>query len=372
MTGVLASALLVACDAPSRSLQDRAPFRSDSTIVGTGFQVPTGGALEPAREGELAFVAEVTTFIDELGIGGHRDDALEGETLIGVYAPLRFRYGTSDEVHVEAGALVGHNYGDDKGVDVTEPLFRLVYEPREDLAFVAGTIFPTHRVHEALLDDEVRLRDPVEEGIQLLHDGERWQQDFWLDWRIREEDDRREVFDVGNVSRVRVGPVWLDGQLLWFHAGGQKNSVSGVENNTTLLGGASLPLALNESTELTSRVAFLHTDEDGDVEDFTGNGVEGRLELRRVLSSKSGFEAFVSYYQGDELQTRRGDPLFRLNDYAQLGARYHHEAAGGLRVDLEALLSFAESEMDYRFAILFSWGQVFRLWDLVTGDDSDP
>jgi hypothetical protein len=51
------------------------------------------------------------------------------------------------------GALVGHNFGDDNQLDIADLIIRLVIEPFDDLFFMAGTLFPTHWIHDALYDD---------------------------------------------------------------------------------------------------------------------------------------------------------------------------------------------------------------------------
>ena len=49
----------------SGSLEDRAPFRSESSVIGRGFHVPTGGGRDTSV-GELALIPEASVFLQEL------------------------------------------------------------------------------------------------------------------------------------------------------------------------------------------------------------------------------------------------------------------------------------------------------------------
>ena len=52
--------------------------------------------------------------------------------------------GWPTELTVEAGAIVGHNFGADDGLDMAFPLLRLVYQPDPQDIMVGGTLLDTH------------------------------------------------------------------------------------------------------------------------------------------------------------------------------------------------------------------------------------
>lgn len=103
-------------------------------------------------------MTEVALFAKNLEISGFNN--VKGETFIGFLAPVRFRYRAAEEVTIEAGAVVGHRWGDkDESLDLTEPLVRIAYEPWKDIFIFGGTIIPTHAIHDSLLDDVQHLRE---------------------------------------------------------------------------------------------------------------------------------------------------------------------------------------------------------------------
>jgi hypothetical protein len=188
---LISSIIMVIMILPCPVLPAWEPFIINSTTIGQNYGYPSGTPLEgEAKARRLDLVFETTFFLKNLEIV---DLPIDGETFIGYLAPLRLRYRAHEQLTLEAGAVLGHNFGDDKDIDESEPLFRLVYEPSRDVFIIAGTIIRTHPVHEALYDDVNAFRQIAEQGFQLRSDLQWLKEDIWINWKVRETSIRSEV-----------------------------------------------------------------------------------------------------------------------------------------------------------------------------------
>ena len=215
----------------------------DSSIVGQNYGYPSGTPGQgPTLPGNIDFVFESDVFAKNLELTNtpppkdQFHQAIEklllgdtgGQTYIGFLAPLRLRYRVADELTVEAGAILGHNFGADNGLDIAYPLLRLVYQPDPNDIMVGGTLLDTHWMSQALYDDVHVFRRPAEQGFQYRVDREWLKEDVWINWATTQTDDRSEQFDVADSTQLRYGNLWFDGQFMWPHVGGQQNSVDFV------------------------------------------------------------------------------------------------------------------------------------------------
>ncbi len=356
--GWVAATLPLACtQGPVPVSTAEAGYFSNSTQLGRNFGRPWGTPYSSEPEpGDLDVVAEASFFLQELAVGGHSDDALEGETFLGVLLGPRVRFVANEQFSIELGGILGRDFGDDNALDDAEPLVRLIYEPTDGLYFIGGTIYPTHAMHEALLNDIQKLRDNIEEGLQFRADTDRWKQDFWLNWQRQEEPDRREEFEVGNVTQFRCGRFRFDAQGLWHHSGGQRNTVPGTQNNITALGGASFGIPIGEDHEVRVGAHALYNRDDSDDRDDTGSGAEASLIGSFLLRENVTLHPFLTHYSGEDLVSRRGEPLYRLDRYSTLGSSLVFETAAGLRIEPSAAVWLAEGETDFMFQLVMSWG----------------
>lgn len=211
----------------SLSIAGEFPIITDSTVIGQNFGF-TSGTPETGRTktGNLDFVFETTIFSKNLELFDLHP--YEGLTYFGFLTPVRFRYRPHDQVTIEAGALLGYDFGDNNELSEVEPIIRMVYEPVQDTFFIAGTIMRTHAMHDAIYDDAIAFRENTEQGLQFRADLEKLKEDLWINWRLSETLIRSEKFDIGNVIQLRFGDLWIDGQFLWRHIGGQQNTENTV------------------------------------------------------------------------------------------------------------------------------------------------
>ncbi len=358
---------------------------TESTIIGRNYGYPTG-TPDPDRKDDptgrtavkkLEVVTEVALFAKNLEISGFNN--VKGETFIGFLAPVRFRYRAAEEVTIEAGAVVGHRWGDrEESLDLTEPLVRVAYEAWEDIYIIGGTIIPTHAIHDALLDDVQRFRESAEQGFQFRADTEHWKQDTWINWRVREDTMRAEEFEVGSLTQFRFWDgVRVDGQMLWGHVGGQLNSANRVENNPVFMGGASYGIpGTRVSESLTwiedARVgasAFWSRDDTlaarTGTSDKTGTAWEVAANVDTRPSEKVLLRFFGGYFDGDNFSALRGDPLYGLDHYGQIGSTAVFALPGGLHAEAMVVLQKNEDRTNYSFAVNLTWG---KGWGIPVGD----
>jgi hypothetical protein len=346
----------------------------DSTVLGQNYGYATGtprpdladnpeGRTPPGR---VDFVFETALFLKNLEIGGQ----VSGETFIGFLSPVRFRYRVHEQVTVEAGAVLGHNFGDDNELDVAEPLVRLVYEPITNLFIIGGTILPTHWIHDALFDDVQKFRGPTEQGAQIRADRVHWKNDLWLNWRERESDENPEEFEVGNSTQGRWGGFRGDAQFFAHHFGGQINSSGRVENRRAYYGGGSFgtqgtrwadDLALLEDLRVHGGY-FYSTDDTPQGEDGSGWEIGAYADIR--AGDHGLIRPFASYFCGDDFHAFRGDVMYSNYDqYTQSGVNTVWRLPAGLRAEIGFTLQLTgDGKLNNTYQMSLVWGRGFGLW----------
>jgi hypothetical protein len=358
--------LLVLLLLPFPSFAYEFPAFTQSTVAGSNTGYPDGvsGQSQPVA-GSLDLVAETLFFMKNLEFPDI------GRTFIGYRAPLRFRYRAHDSLTLEAGVNLGHNYGDEDQLYATDPLVRLVFEPTQDVYVVAGSLISTHPIHDALFDDAYVYQQGAEQGLQLRVDGRRFKQDLWVNWKQRETATRPEKLDFGSVSQWRNGGFWLDGQLFGVHTGGQLNNPDNpvahvVDLNIGLLVGGSYGWRFEQRLrEIRVGAYYLFDsdkpDPDSAQDNSTASGVELRVNFDTRPTENTDLNVFASYYNGDALLIREGDPLYRNKEYAQLGTSALFKLPAGLQVNLGFTLHYYDDTFGHSEEIYFSWARAFNL-----------
>jgi hypothetical protein len=282
--------------------------------------------------------------------------------------PLRFRYRPHERVSFELGAVIGQNFGDEHGLDIAEPLARLGWEPWDDVFLVMGTIFQTHWIHDALLDDVQKLRTNAEQGFQFRVDRSGWKQDTWINWRVRETGTDPEEFEVGNASRIELldQAFWLDLALMYAHVGGQASTSPRVENNISALAGGSYgfrnPFGFTAVDEVRVGAHYLFSyDEGRGLPELTGNGYEVRAAIDTHPLESLLVRVNGSWFAGWDILARRGDPLYWFPDYGQLGLSAVWKLPAGLRIEAGVVGQWTEGNFNNTYLLAFTWGQGFRL-----------
>jgi hypothetical protein len=328
---------------------------------GYPFGTPGSG---PGSPGDLDLVFETALFLKNLEIPTMQPQGFSGETFIGHLTPLRLRYRKHQRLYLEAGAVLGHNFGDDDALDATDPLLRMVYQPLPHQYIVAGTLLRTHWIHDALYDDVFAFRENAEQGLQYRADLTWLKQDTWLDWRIRETALRSERFEAGSTTRLVLGNLWLDGQMYWAHVGGQRNAEHRVENNPIFLFGGSYgfpawPLA--GSTRIGAHYFYDYEHITATGQTTSGDGCEIRMTFDTHPRDNVLMRLFGAYFAGNQLRARRGDPLYSADQYVQVGASVVLCLVGGLRAEIGLTGQWIDGTFANTYQLHFFWGDAFRL-----------
>lgn len=367
---VLSSAILAVVFAgASHCLGDEFSITTDSTVIGQNYGYPSGTPSQGRTPvGQVDLVTESAVFIENLELTGLDDHGIDGETFTGFLLPLRARYRAHERLSVELGAILGHNFGDENTLDVAEPLVRLAYEPRDNLYVIAGTMLPTHWIHDAIYDDVNKFRTGVEQGFQFRADRDTFKQDLWISWRVREGQVAPEEFDVANTMQWRMSEdaLWLDTQVLCSHVGGQRSASPRVGNNVTLLGGASYgfanPMGNTSIDELRLCARYLFSSDDTEqTSGVTGSGYEVCAWVDMHPDDGVLLRLHGSYFEGDDLLARRGDPLYRLDRYGQVGAAALFDVAEDLCIETSGVAQLTEDRFNYTFMLNFIWGHAFAI-----------
>ncbi len=339
------------------------PIIDDSSVIGRNYGYPAGtpttGMTEP---GNLDLVIESVVFAKNLELVSV---GIDGETFIGFMAPLRLRYRAHEQVTFEAGASIRYDFGDGNDVDEVEPILRLVYEPVPSAYLFAGTIIGTHAIHDALYNDSEVFEQTTQQGIQFRMDRTELKQDHWINWRVKETADTAERFDVGSVTQLRLGELWLDAQIFIRHTGGQKNTEFHDEkSNFAYLLGGSYGIAQNITgliDKVRAGVYYLGDYDDmhssSDLDSTSGSGVEGTLTCEMIPKEDINVHLFASYFYGDELYARAGDPLYAADDYAQLGTNIIFKLPEGLRIEFGIDGQFYNDSIVHTAQVYFVWGR---------------
>ncbi len=355
---VLLAAMMVTGTAPAQE----ASIIAGSTLIGVNAGVPTGCPGQGFPEvGHLDLALETAVIFKNLELFSL--PGILGETHFLYLEAPRLRYRAADNLTVEVGALLGHNLGDDTPLDIHRPLLRLIHTAMPGVYVIAGTLFPTHWIHDGILDDVQKLRTEVEEGFQLRVDRVHYQEDTWLNWRVREGVVRAEEFEIASCQRLRVwgGRLQGEGQFMWSHAGGQISSSGRVEQDLMYLAGASL--GSRGTAGLRVGYNHLYSRNDSDRKPMTTGGgqeVWGFMELG--LGPAVAARLAGSRFWGDGLESGRGDPLYGLDDYSQLGINLLLKPRGtGLGIEAGFVKQWTDEVRNLTYQLTMTWGRAFSL-----------
>ena len=336
---------------------------------------------QPVRaESPLSLVIENQTYVYNRELGREIDTTVqaEGFTLIGNLTKAFFQYEIKKGLRIEAGALWNFEFGEDNVPDEVDPIISLHYAFAPDWLFTAGTIDRNHPLHDAFFNDELRYREPIEQGFQIKGNSKHIRQDLWLSWEERETATQREKFSIGDFTQLKAGGFMLEGQIYWVHLGGQQNSGPGVFNNLSLgLGGGYTyrPETTGSSwlDEIGFTVHYLHNSDDPPglpkVED------EG-MAYRAFLSICDTY-VYYQHWRGGSLNFNsprgditmpgvvlsKGDPLYRARIYDEVGIVKTWQLADEVIATIDLRTQFLLGQIEPLMAINVTWRPKFPLFE---------
>lgn len=333
-------------------------------------------------ESPLSLVIENQTYLYNRELGEEVDARVqaEGFTLIGNLSKAFFRYEIKKGLRVETGVLWNFEFGEDNVPDEVDPIISLHYAFAEDWLMTAGTIDRNHPLHDGFFNDELRYREPIEQGFQIKGNSKHIRQDLWLSWEERETSTKREKFSIGNVTQLKADGFMLEGQVYWVHLGGQQNSGPGVFNNLSLGVGAGYTYRPEHSTS-----GFGWLDEIGFTVHHLLNSDDPPF-LPKVEDEGMAYRAFLTtwdtyiYYQhwrggsinfnsprGDitmpGIALAKGDPLYRVRIHDEVGIVKTWQLADEVTATVDLRAQFLLGRFQPLMALNFTWRPEFPLFE---------
>ncbi|MCH8208753.1 MAG: hypothetical protein IIA62_06865 [Nitrospinae bacterium] len=318
-----------------------------------------------AGDSPLHFIVENETFVKNI----ERKDVpevepreiLEGHTPIGDIVKPYFHYQINKRASVDAGALIHLPFGLEGKVLTVDPVLAFHYRLSPTWRYTFGTIDREHPILDALIDDIRAYDDPIEQGFQLQADNKLIRQDLWIDWAIREDPITRENFTIGNYTQIKAGGFMVDGQFLWFHSGGQRNTADGVENNLSYALGTGFslyPKKLSPSfhflEELGFTVHYVSAKDDP-------SGIDPVQEEQGFLG-KIFLKAFDIYFHvliwdggSNNFVVPRGDPIYRFEEFQEIMAAKTWWLDESVAVTVNLQVQKTPNEIFHEYLINVEW-----------------
>jgi hypothetical protein len=356
---------LIVSYGPRESNADEYSIWDQSSFLGQNYGLSPASEFREFRDvGDLSLIGETVFFTKNLELTGSSN--IDGETFIGFVAPLRLNYLASKTTQIEFGGFLGRNYGDADQLDIAEPLARLIYQPIENHYFVAGTLFQTHWIHDALRDDVLIFREGSETGLQFRSNRESFKADYWIDWRLNETAERSEQFDGAGANQIRLGSFWIDGQFFWSHTGGQMNTQGQIANSSSWLVGVSYGSAGDTRFgQVRAGANYIGSHFESRTAATTdGSGVEYWLRCSVPFDASNQVNVFAKHYEGNGLFSLLGDPLYRFDQYSQVGFDWLMRLRGGVGVEFGIVGQHVDNTFMNTYRINFVWQDRFRLTNL--------
>lgn len=189
-----------------------------------------------------AWEAEALSYLHDLEFFEDARLHQEGRTYFGQHLIVKGLLEPAPGLRLEAGLLFDVQFGRDldENRDATEPYLALEADLDGPILRFGNLERRRQDLHHALIAPGLRYTRPADRGLSLRGGGERLEHVTWLQWRLQEREDRRELFDAG--TRVRWRPAGsaapsLDAQFHLVHRGGQLSSVGLLEESWGLLAG---------------------------------------------------------------------------------------------------------------------------------------
>ncbi|MDP6809088.1 MAG: hypothetical protein QGH96_15505 [Desulfobacterales bacterium] len=337
----------------------------------------------------LRFTIDNTTFFKNLEYNDITEVA-KGETITGNVVKPYFTYHFKKGLKAEVGAILQFNFGDDRNLlERGDPLISLHYDMIPGWRLTAGTLNRNHQLLDALFNDNQTFTDPVEQGFQIRAKTKHLTEDLWIDWERRETATKREKFSIGNVTQFRKDGFMLDGQILWNHFGGQKNTGGEVSNNFNIAFGGGMtfrPPGKTRGSRLIDRFGFkvhyIYTNDkprsltEAVEPDSKSSGVVAELFAvvggtnvflktwngSRTRGSDSG-QTFVTTPFLDGIRSDKGDPLYRAEDFVQIGLNKLWKITDEVDIYAELELTKVREQIVHVDTLSVRWRTNFPIWE---------
>jgi hypothetical protein len=339
----------------------------------------------PARAGgPVSIVLDVPGYADNTEFT--RNPLRKGETTFGASLRAFASARVAGNVELRGGVFANQRFGSDKRVDIVRPIIavaigapdnRLLFGTLETATAREGfgpDLAGPHGLLPAVQIETLAFTRPYEAGLQWLFDRGRLRSDTWLDWQVVATPSRREVFDVGTVSRARIaGPLSLGLQLHEVHHGGQfaTGGAGPVTDNFVAAAGLVLSPHLRGvdrvCLELYGLKSLHDPDRSRDQDETRGTAVFLRGSVEKWRWRLHGI-----YWRGTRYVKDEGDPNYFSYDeglrgiaggrsYQEAGLARLFKVAPSVSVEASARLHRIFGKMEYSYRILARAGDVWPL-----------
>ncbi|HPG12119.1 MAG TPA: hypothetical protein PLU37_11350 [Chitinophagaceae bacterium] len=252
----------------------------------------------------------------------------EGYTLFGTWHYPRFALQPNKWLRFEAGALLQKEFGAKK-LDKVLPVFSMQFR-HKNLRFLFGALEgnQAHRLPEPIMNYDMIIERPIEEGFQVKYNTDKLKADLWLDWELRQKktaDYPEELTGGVSVSYLISKPskplhVSIPLQLITPHKGGQLDTNhSAVYTVINTSAGLVSEWDNPNHSEWTKKVRVgLHflgynLSQKKHIYPFNkGNGFLSNL----YIHTKWNFSFLASYWKGNQFIAPKGAPIYQSISYA--------------------------------------------------------
>ncbi|OJJ14522.1 hypothetical protein BKI52_42860 [marine bacterium AO1-C] len=247
------------------------------------------------------------------------NDIIPGQTFFGYQLKPRFVYFAAKNVRVDAGMYVLRDFGKEQFTRVA-PVFSVKFQ-KSNTSLTLGTLQGNlaHRLVEPMYDFDRVLTNRLENGLQIMHNGQRWYLDLWVDWQQaidRGAPLQEEIFGGLHTYYKIINKPYLTIQIpLQFtilHQGGQEAFIAKpILNTMNLATGLQIHLGFHKT-------AFIQSIK-------LDNYVLGS-QAAEVTIGQPDFDNGQAFYGNLTFETKWGDLMTSL----WLGDRFNSAQGGGL------------------------------------------
>lgn len=298
----------------------------------------------------------------------------EGETLLGTFAELVLEARLNERFALRGGVFGNQRFGSEDAFDEVRPVLTMVIGgPRSRL--ILGTLETVRQVDGAGPDrmglhgllppvqrETLAFERPWEAGLQWKVASSRVTQDAWVNWQRLNAHGRREIFDTGLSSRVRLRPALvLRGDAHLVHHGGQQPSSEPVSDSFAANLGVDVGGPVGRLDRVSLEAFALMSRDVPDREERRARF--GFATFIRTSVENAGWRAHGILWRGDDFIKEEGDPNYQsrrrdgtryggLRDYAEAGLTRTFGLAMGASLEMSARWHRVENDYEYSFRVL--------------------
>jgi len=272
------------------------------------------------------------------------NDIVEGYTLFGYQIHPKVAYQPTENLLIEAGFYARKDFGEN-GFAETQPTFTLKYQ-KNRFGFLFGNLEGNaqHKLIEPLYDFERIIDDRLEQGIQFLHNGQKFKADFWINWR--------EAISFGDTDQEEIEGAW---HLRYLLSPTAKLKSEVILQSTVLhRGGQINTTSLPVYTTQNHAIGFKLSSDWGDAGFLRGFSLENYALLFSVDSDSLAFGSGNGLYLNATAHTKWGN---LMASYWK-GSEFINPLGGDLYSSESRIGNPAQAN---RQLIIFRWMKDFQL-----------